>query len=55
MNIHRKDGAKLKEFSDENLFSLDNLKTIDFVRENSLADPSTGEETKKGINSCYEN
>ncbi|KAH6798170.1 telomerase activator1 [Perilla frutescens var. hirtella] len=43
MNIHRKDRAKLKEFSDENLLSLDITKSVD----NSPADPATSEETKK--------
>ncbi|KAG6434356.1 hypothetical protein SASPL_105986 [Salvia splendens] len=40
MNIHRKDRAKLKDFSDENFLSLDISKN-----------PSASEETKKAANS----
>lgn len=43
MNIHRKDRAKLKEFSHENLLSLDITKTTDFSGDSSPANSSASE------------
>ncbi|KAH6798414.1 hypothetical protein C2S51_034898 [Perilla frutescens var. frutescens] len=51
MNIHRKDRAKLKEFSDENLLSLDINRAVDI----SPADPATSEEMKKAASSDEKN
>ncbi|XP_047975656.1 transcriptional regulator TAC1-like [Salvia hispanica] len=45
MNIHRKDRAKLKDFSDENFLSLD------ITKANYPENPSASEETKKAANS----
>lgn len=48
MNIHRKDRAKLKDFSDENFLSLDITKA---AHSGCPENPSASEETKKAANS----
>lgn len=41
MNIHRKDRAKLKEFSDENFLSLDIAKSVDSAGDEGIPKEAT--------------
>ncbi|KAL3826026.1 hypothetical protein ACJIZ3_022055 [Penstemon smallii] len=58
MNIHRKDRAKLKEFSSENLLSLDITKSTDFEDNSSTSDEKfvleSDTNNKKCINEKHE-